>query len=207
MDDAELRRRLWEGFAALQTLLGGSARERPRDRTRRARRVGRPERARLARAERRRRARSEQGAATHLEELEVTLRRRGRAPLGGLDRRRRARRHDRAPHARPGDRRPPRPAWAPRSRTSSIDLTTANAAPNADLRTVGRVNDLAYGNVDSRLERTLTTLEEGVAARLQGRPQRRARRGRARAAPRRGLRRVASWPPSRRRDGTASPPR
>ena len=26
MDDAELRRRLWEGFAALQTLLGGSAR-------------------------------------------------------------------------------------------------------------------------------------------------------------------------------------
>ena len=27
MDDAELRRRLWEGFAALQTLLGGSARE------------------------------------------------------------------------------------------------------------------------------------------------------------------------------------
>ena len=25
MDDAELRRRLWEGFAALQTLLGGSA--------------------------------------------------------------------------------------------------------------------------------------------------------------------------------------
>src|SRR3954470_15374407 len=27
MDDAELRRRLWEGFAALQTLLGGSARD------------------------------------------------------------------------------------------------------------------------------------------------------------------------------------
>ena len=26
MDDAELKRRLWEGFAALQTLLGGSAR-------------------------------------------------------------------------------------------------------------------------------------------------------------------------------------
>ena len=25
MDDAELRRRLWEGFASLQTLLGGSA--------------------------------------------------------------------------------------------------------------------------------------------------------------------------------------
>src|SRR4051794_35091988 len=27
MDDADLRRRLWEGFAALQTLLGGSARQ------------------------------------------------------------------------------------------------------------------------------------------------------------------------------------
>ena len=27
MDDAELRRRLWEGFASLQTLLGGSARQ------------------------------------------------------------------------------------------------------------------------------------------------------------------------------------
>ena len=43
-----------------------------------------------------------------------------------------------------------------------IDLTTANPSPNADLRTVGHVNDLAYGNVDSRLERTLSTLEEGT---------------------------------------------
>ena len=45
---------------------------------------------------------------------------------------------------------------------SGLDLTTANAHPNAGLRTVGRVNDLAYGNVDSRLERTLTTLQEGT---------------------------------------------
>ena len=44
----------------------------------------------------------------------------------------------------------------------NIDLTTANPRPNANLRTVGRVNDLAYGNVDSRLERTLTTLDEGT---------------------------------------------
>jgi NTE family protein len=35
-----------------------------------------------------------------------------------------------------------------------LDLTTARDRPNANLRTVGRVNDLAYGNVDSRLERT-----------------------------------------------------
>ena len=46
--------------------------------------------------------------------------------------------------------------------TVKIDLTTANPSPNADLRTVGHVNDLAYGNVDNRLERTLSTLEEGT---------------------------------------------
>jgi ribosomal protein S18 acetylase RimI-like enzyme len=34
--------------------------------------------------------------------------------------------------------------------------------PPADLSTVGRVNDLAYGNVDGRLERTLTPLPSGV---------------------------------------------
>jgi ribosomal protein S18 acetylase RimI-like enzyme len=43
-----------------------------------------------------------------------------------------------------------------------IDLSSANPEPLADLRTVGRVNDLAYGNVDARLERTLTQLEEGA---------------------------------------------
>ena len=61
-----------------------------------------------------------------------------------------------------GDRLRVARAWAPRSTDLRIDLTTANPRPNADLRTVGRVNDLAYGNVDSRLERTLTTLEEGT---------------------------------------------
>jgi GNAT superfamily N-acetyltransferase len=34
--------------------------------------------------------------------------------------------------------------------------------PRADLSTVGRVNDLAYGNVDQRLERTLSPLPPGV---------------------------------------------
>jgi ribosomal protein S18 acetylase RimI-like enzyme len=34
--------------------------------------------------------------------------------------------------------------------------------PHADLSTVGRVNDLAYGNPDARLERTLTPLPRGV---------------------------------------------
>jgi ribosomal protein S18 acetylase RimI-like enzyme len=33
---------------------------------------------------------------------------------------------------------------------------------DADLATVGRVNDMAYGNFDGRLERTLTPLPNGV---------------------------------------------
>jgi ribosomal protein S18 acetylase RimI-like enzyme len=39
--------------------------------------------------------------------------------------------------------------------------TDAKPTP-ADLPTVGRVNDLAYGNYDGRLERTLTPLPNGV---------------------------------------------
>jgi ribosomal protein S18 acetylase RimI-like enzyme len=43
------------------------------------------------------------------------------------------------------------------------DLEThADATVGADLGTVGRVNDLAYGNFDGRLERTLTPLPNGV---------------------------------------------
>jgi ribosomal protein S18 acetylase RimI-like enzyme len=34
--------------------------------------------------------------------------------------------------------------------------------PQTDLKTVGRVNDLAYGNPDQRLERTLTPLPRGM---------------------------------------------
>jgi GNAT superfamily N-acetyltransferase len=34
--------------------------------------------------------------------------------------------------------------------------------PAADLGTVGHVNDLAYGNIDARLERTLTPLPAGI---------------------------------------------
>jgi ribosomal protein S18 acetylase RimI-like enzyme len=36
------------------------------------------------------------------------------------------------------------------------------SVPPADLATVGRVNDFAYGNVDQRLERTLTPLPPGI---------------------------------------------
>lgn len=46
--------------------------------------------------------------------------------------------------------------------------------PRADLATVGRINDLAYGNHDGRLERTLTPLPRGALygyrVDLDGRP-------------------------------------
>ena len=55
------------------------------------------------------------------------------------------------------------------------DLQTDDDRPQpTDLATVGRVNDLAYGNFDGRLERTLTPLPNGVLkgyrADLNGRP-------------------------------------
>jgi GNAT superfamily N-acetyltransferase len=43
------------------------------------------------------------------------------------------------------------------------------SVPAADLATVGRVNDMAYGNVDGRLERTLTPLPPGILHGYQAR--------------------------------------
>ena len=160
MDDAELRRRLWEGFAALQTLLGGSAKhgfviEKP----------GlvasivpsAPDSPALNAAV----AIEPQTAPATPRGAGSPLRRRRRPPLGGLGRRRRPRR-DRASSGKPAWRSPPRPrAWAPRSTTSTSTSRPRTRARTRTSRTVGRVNDLAYGNVDSRLERTLTTLQEG----------------------------------------------
>jgi ribosomal protein S18 acetylase RimI-like enzyme len=43
------------------------------------------------------------------------------------------------------------------------ELETRDATPQrADLTTVGRVNDMAYGNFDGRLERTLKPLPNGA---------------------------------------------
>jgi GNAT superfamily N-acetyltransferase len=43
------------------------------------------------------------------------------------------------------------------------DMASTEEPPReADLETVGRVNDLAYGNYDSRLERTLKPLPNGI---------------------------------------------
>lgn len=46
---------------------------------------------------------------------------------------------------------------------AALDRIGDNDEPHpADLKTVGRVNDQAYGNFDGRLERTLTPLPNGV---------------------------------------------
>src|SRR3954447_14548427 len=163
MDDAELRRRVWEGFAALQTLLGGSARNGWV-----LRKEGlvasivpsAPDSPALNAAV----ALDPEVAPRAIEELEV------RYNDAGV--RRWAIWVDGAAKDVTADLRgaglgiaSASPGMGASLEELKIDLTTANPRPNAGLRTVGRVNDLAYGNVDSRLERTLTTLEEG---RLRG---------------------------------------
>jgi GNAT superfamily N-acetyltransferase len=55
-----------------------------------------------------------------------------------------------------------------------LSLNGRGPAGPTDLATVGHINDLAYGNPDARLERTLSPLPRGVlhayVAELQGRP-------------------------------------
>ena len=160
MDDAELRRRLWEGFASLQTLLGGSAREGwvlKRPGLVASIVPSAPDSPALNAAV----ALNPAKAPHHLPELEVTY--------GGAGVRRWAVWIDGGAREVTADLRSQGMAIASASpgmgaviADLGLDLKTANPRPNAGLRTVGRVNDLAYGNVDSRLERTLTTLEEGV---------------------------------------------
>jgi GNAT superfamily N-acetyltransferase len=43
-----------------------------------------------------------------------------------------------------------------------LETATSDEPTPADLETVGRVNDLAYGNYDGRLERTLAPLPNGI---------------------------------------------
>src|SRR5688572_3566582 len=160
MDDAELRRRLWEGFAALQTLLGGSAKqgfviELPRLVASIV--PSAPDSPALNAAV----ALDPPAAPRALDELEVRY--------GDAGVRRWAVWVDGGHSDVTAELRDAGMAIASASpgmgaviEDLNIDLTTANPRPNADLTTVGRVNDLAYGNVDSRLERTLTTLEEGT---------------------------------------------
>jgi len=158
MDDATLRARLWDGFASLQTLLGGSSRHgrvlykdglvasivpsAPDSPALNAAVALDPYKAppalselrqTYAKAGVRRWAVWVDGGAR---EVTAELRRAGLIVASAS------------------------PGMGAAIGRLDIDLSLANPEPTGDLRTVGRVNDQAYGNVDARLERTLTTLRE-----------------------------------------------
>jgi ribosomal protein S18 acetylase RimI-like enzyme len=157
MDEGTLRVRLWDGFARLQLLLGGHAGQ-----GRTLERPGlvasivpnAPDSPTLNAAV----AIDPDRAAGHLGELHVLYRRAkvrrwgiwldGHASLAAQAL---ARAGMVVTTASPG-------------MGAALDaLPMAEADPaEADLATVGRVNDLAYGNYDGRLERTLTPLPNGV---------------------------------------------
>jgi ribosomal protein S18 acetylase RimI-like enzyme len=172
MEDDVLRQRLWEGFASLQTLLGGSTRRgdvlrteglvasivptAPESPALNAAVAIEPEAApgllgelaeRYADAGVKRWAIWVDGSAR---DVVHALRRSGMAVASAS------------------------PGMGAEIDALALDLGGAATDPNASLRTVGRVNDLAYGNVDARLERTLATLPENALrayrADLEGAP-------------------------------------
>lgn len=153
MDEGTLKHRLWDGFARLQALLGGHAR------------AGSVLEADGLMA-------SVVPSAPESPALNAVVALEPRAVIGRLGDLRRY-------YARAGVRR-----WGVWLDGSAVDvaatlrrngLMVASASPGmgaaiaeiagdgdvayaADLKTVGRINDLAYGNPDHRLERTLSTL-------------------------------------------------
>src|SRR3954471_18188260 len=151
MDDATLRRRLWDGFARLQALLGGSAKHG----------VVLESHALVASIVPHAPDSPALNAAVALEPTEAL---RALEDLAG--------RYSQAGVRRwgvwlDGDERDARRALQAAGLSlataspgmaatlDELDLQEAPARPS-DLRTVGRVNDQAYGNVDARLERTLS---------------------------------------------------
>src|SRR3954451_23451494 len=148
MDDAELRRRLWEGFAALQTLLGGSAKNGfvvMRDGSVASIVPSAPDSPALNAAV----ALDPARAPGALEELEVRY--------GDAGVRRWAIWLDGSAKDVTNELRHSGMALASASPGMGavldelrIDLTTANPRPNANLKTVGRVNDPASGNAAAR---------------------------------------------------------
>ena len=155
MDDAILRARLWDGFARLQCLLGGSARHGTVVETNQlvASIVPHaPDSPALNAAV----ALEPHAAINALEELQTRYKRAGVRRWGvWLD---------------GEDRTVTRALWeagltlatASPGMGASLDELEIDAtqAKRTDLQTVGRVNDQAYGNVDQRLERTLTALPQ-----------------------------------------------
>ena len=151
-----LRARLWEGFARLQVLLGGHAgpgRVMVRDGLVASVVPAAPDSPTLNAAV----AIEPDAGPRHLEELkhsyeEARIRRWGVWLDGGA--------HEAAHELTKAGMLVS--ASSPGMGTT-LDGPIEDAEPhNADLATVGRVNDLAYGNFDGRLERTLTPLPNGV---------------------------------------------
>jgi ribosomal protein S18 acetylase RimI-like enzyme len=160
MDDATLRRRLWEGFAALQSLLGGSARHGEvlrRDGLVASVVPSAPDSPALNAAV----AIDPEAAPDALEDLAERYAhagvRRWAVWLDGGSR------HVTAELRKAGlIVASASPGMGAEIDLLGLDLSLASPEPTADLHAVGRVNDLAYGNVDARLERTLSTLDEGA---------------------------------------------
>jgi GNAT superfamily N-acetyltransferase len=157
MDDAALRARLWDGFAQLQALLGGHAG--PGSVLEREGLVASvvpkaPDSPTLNAAV----AIDPDAAPAHLEELreryeEANVRRWGVWLDGHASL---------AAHALARARMVVTTA-SPGMGALLDDLPDADGDPKTtDLATVGRVNDLAYGNPDDRLERTLAPLPNGI---------------------------------------------
>lgn len=157
MDEGTLRARLWAGFARLQTLLGGQAGPGAvleRDGLVASVVPSAPESPTLNAAV----AIEPDAATTHLQELAdrysmANVRRWGVWLDSGSTRA--ARVFEQAgmavTSASPGMG----------AAIDSLELEQA-AQHQADLATIGRVNDLAYGNFDQRLERTLAPLPNGI---------------------------------------------
>jgi GNAT superfamily N-acetyltransferase len=157
MDEGVLRRRLWDGFARLQTLLGGHAGPGAvleRDGLVASVVPSAPESPTLNAAV----AIEPELAVGHIEELD--------ARYGGAHVRRWGVWLD--AHASPAARALSQAGMMVTSASPGMgarleELAVPYAEPvAADLATVGRVNDIAYGNLDARLERTLAPLPNGI---------------------------------------------
>ena len=157
MDEGTLRARLWDGFARLQLLLGGHAGKGhtlERDGLVASIVPNAPDSPTLNAAV----AIDSQAAQDHFEELERRYRegsiRRWGIWLDG----------DATVAAQALARRQMVVTTASPGMGAALDELPNDTAErvHADLATVGRVNDLAYGNYDGRLERTLTPLPNGV---------------------------------------------
>jgi GNAT superfamily N-acetyltransferase len=158
MDEGTLRTRLWAGFARLQTLLGGHAGPGAvleRDGLVASVVPTAPESPTLNAAV----AIEPDAATAHLQELaarysSANVRRWGVWLDGGA--KRAAKAFEQAgmavTSASPGMG----------AAIENLPLAQQHARKPADLATIGRVNDLAYGNFDQRLERTLAPLPNGI---------------------------------------------